>query len=138
MSVVANLNSILDDLETEIKGILKEYSVLKFLRTPETLNSFPAIMIIPKRVIPYYLSLGEIHEKGIFEIELYQIVKTPFDYAKTTLLTDLDSLLEELYDLRHDTTKWDELDYVKGIEFDYVPFENAVLQTAVISLTIKK
>jgi len=138
MSLIDSLKSILTDLETEIASALDGYSILRFMREPDRLDRYPAIMIVPTEATPIYQTMTEDNEQGIFLIDVYQIIRIPFDYKGSKLLDELDTLLDHIYTIRHDITKWRDLDYKEGIGFEYVPIDNAMLQSEVINLKIKK
>jgi len=138
MSLIDSLNSILDDLENEIKSVLSKYTVMRFMREPSRLDHYPICMVVPTETIPLYTSLPETIEEGDFIIHLYLVMRTPFDYKGSSLLKDLDILITELYSLRHDTTKWRELNYLDGIRYSYDPIEDGMLQGAEIILHIRK
>lgn len=138
MSLINNLKTILTTLETEIANALDGYSILRFMREPDRLDRYPAIMIVPEEATPLYQTMTEDNEQGIFTINLYLINRTPFDYHGTKLLDELDTLLDHLFTIRHDKNKWRDLDYKEGILFEYINVDNATLQSAVIHLTIKK
>lgn len=138
MSMIDSLELILTSLETEIATALSGYSILRFMREPERLDRYPAVMIVPEDAKPHYQAMREDNEQGIFIINLYQIIRVPFDYKGSKLLKELDSLLDYLYTIRHDDTKWRDLDYKEGILFEYLAIDNAMLQSAMIRLRIKK
>ena len=138
MSMIDSLNSILSNIETEIESVLTTYTVKPFLRSPDRYDSFPFCQIVPYEGIPLYTGMTEDAEQGIFEIHLILTVKTPFDYRGTTLLTDLDTLVTHLFSIRHDSTKWRNLDYTEGIRFSYEEYSNSMLQNAEVVLKVKK
>ena len=138
MSLVDNLKLILTTLETEIESALPTYSVLRFMREPDRLDKYPAVMVVPNEATPLYQTMTEDNEQGIFSIDLYLIVRTPFDYEGSKLLDELDTLLDHLFTIRHDKLKWRDMDYKEGINFEYVGIDNAMLQSAVIHTRIKK
>lgn len=138
-SIIDKLDQILTNLKTEVEGVLTDYKVSVFLRFPTESDAYPIALIVPIRVISKYAGgLSQLDEYATAEIELHLIVKTPFDYSGSTLLTDLDTVLEKLRTLRYDETKWRELQYKGGIEFSYSPISNWLLQSAVISLSIEE
>lgn len=138
MSLIDNLQSILTTLVSEIESVLPTFSVLKFMREPDRLDSYPSVMVVPEEVVPVYQTMTENEEQGLFTINLYMIIRTPFDYKGSTLLDELDTLLDHLFTIRHDTDKWRDLRYTEGIKFEYMAIENSMLQSAQIILTIKK
>lgn len=138
MSMIDSLISILTDLETEIATALTDYSILRFMREPDRLDRYPAVMIVPEEATPIYQAMTEDNEQGMFPINLYQIIRVPFDYKGSKLLDELNLLLNHLYTIRHDATKWRDLDYKEGVGFEYMAIDNAMLQSAVIRLKIKK
>lgn len=138
MSMIDSLKSILTNLETEIASALDDYSILRFMREPDRLDRYPAIMIVPTEVAPIYQTMTEDNEQGLFLIDIYQIIRVGFDYKGSKLLDELDTLLDHLFTIRHDKTKWRDLDYKEGIAYEYMGIDNAMLQSAVIHLKIKK
>ena len=138
MSLIDSLKSILTNLESEIKSALPTYSVLRFMREPDRLDRYPSIMIVPNEATPLYQTMSEDNEQGIFSIDLYMIIRTPFDFKGSTLLDELDTLLDHLFTIRHDKLKWRDMDYKEGILLEYLGIDNAMLQSAIIKLKIKK
>ena len=138
MSLIDSLKSILTNLEAEISSALPNYSVLRFMREPDRLDRYPAIMIVPTEATPIYQTMTEDNEQGLFLIDIYQIIRVPFDFEGTKLLDELDTLLDHLFTIRHDTDKWRDLDYKEGIMFESMIIDNATLQSAVIHTKIKK
>ena len=138
MSMIDSLKSILTNLETEIASALDDYSILRFMREPDRLDRYPSLMIVPEEATPIYQTMTENEEQGLFTINLYMIIRTPFDFKGSTLLDELDTLLDHLFTIRHDTDKWRDLRYTEGIKFEYMAIENSMLQSAQIILTIKK
>ena len=138
MSMIDSLKSILTNLEAEISSTLPNYSVLRFMREPDRLDRYPSLMIVPEEAVPIYQTMTENEEQGLFTINLYMIIRTPFDFKGSTLLDELDTLLDHLFTIRHDTDKWRDLRYTEGIKFEYMAIENSMLQSAQITLTIKK
>lgn len=137
-SLIDNLDSILDNLKSEVELLLSTYTVSIFLRFPAEGDKFPQAIIVPIKITPIYVGgLEQEVESGLAEIELHLIVKIPYDYRGSTLLTDLDTVLEKLRTLRFDETKWKELRYTGGVEFAYTPITKAILQSAIIKLSIE-
>lgn len=138
-SLIDTLNSVLANLKTELELVLTEYSVKTYLRFPTSSDKFPICFIVPIKVTPSYQGgLSQLDEYATIEIQLHLVTKVPFDYQKSTLLEDLDTALEKLRTLRFDTTKWRELQYTDGVELEYSPIENWILQSAVINLRIEE
>lgn len=138
-TIIDKLNQILTNLKTEVESALTDYKVSIFLRFPTETDAYPIALIVPIRVIPKYAGgILQEDEYATAEIELHLIVKTPFDYDGTTLLADLDTVLEKLRTLRYDETKWRELQYKGSIEFAYSPISRWILQSAIINLTIEE
>lgn len=138
-SLIDTLNSVLSNLKTELESVLTDYSVKIFLRFPTSSDKFPICLIVPIKVTASYQGgLTQLDEYAMIEIQLHLITKVPFDYQNSSLLDDLDTTLEKLRSLRFDTTKWRELQYTEGIEFEYSPAERWILQSAVINLRIEE
>jgi hypothetical protein len=138
MSLIDSLNSILSTLKTDIKLVLSNYTVKYFMVDPTRTDQYPFCAIVPYNVTPLYDTIPQENEYGIFDIHLYIVVRTPFDHEATTLLEDLDTLITKLKSIRHDNTKWRNLDYSGGVKFSYDRIENSMLQSADIALRIKK
>ena len=138
-SIIDKLNQVLTNLKTEVESVLTDYKVDIFLRFPTEADRYPLALIVPIRVIPKYAGgILNDDEYATAEIELHLITKVAYDYDNTTLLENLDTVLEKLRTLRYDNTKWRELQYTGGIEFAYSPISNWLLQSAIISLTIEE
>lgn len=138
-SIIDKLSSVLNNLKSEVEGVLTDYKVSIFLRFPTESDAYPIALIVPIRVTPTYAGgLSQNDEYIIAEIELHLITKVPFDYQNSSLLNDLDTALEKLRTLRYDETKWRELQYKSGVEFAYSPISRWILQSAVINLRIEE
>jgi len=137
-SLVDKLNSVMDTLKTEIDDALSNYKVMHFLRFPTATDFFPVCFIVPIRITPIYRGgILEEDEYAIIEIEIHLVTRVPFDYRGTRLLEDLDAIMERLRTLRHDDSKWYELDYKGGIDLEYSPIEKWILQSAVVHVKVE-
>jgi len=137
-SLVDKLNSVMDTLKTEIDDALSNYKVMPFLRFPTATDFFPVCFIVPIRITPIYRGgILEEDEYAIIEIEIHLVTRVPFDYRGTRLLEDLDAIMEKLRTLRHDDSKWYELDYKGGIDLEYSPIEKWILQSAVVHVKVE-
>ena len=137
-SLVDKLNSVMDTLKTEIDDALSNYKVMHFLRFPTATDFFPVCFIVPIRITPIYRGgILEEDEYAIIEIEIHLVTRVPFDYRGTRLLEDLDAIMEKLRTLRHDDSKWFELDYKGGIDLEYSPIEKWILQSAVVHVKVE-
>jgi len=138
MGLIENLTDILDNLKSEIEDALgKTYTVEKYMRIPDVTDTYPIVMLIPKNVIPLHLSM-EGDEEGTYNIEVDQVVKVPFDYDGSTLLEDLETLMERLKTLRTHSSYWEDLNYNGGVEFHYDQIDNWILQSASVNVQIVK
>ena len=96
------------------------------------------MFIVPTRITPIYRGgILEEDEYAIIEIEIHLVTRVPFDYRGTRLLRDLDAIMEKLRTLRHDTSKWYELDYKGGVDLEYSPIEKWILQSAVVHVRVE-
>jgi len=137
-SLVDKLNSVMDTLKDEIDDALSNYKVMHFLRFPTATDFFPVCFIVPTRITPIYRGgILEEDEYAIIEIEIHLVTRVPFDYRGTRLLEDLDAIMEKLRTLRHDDSKWYELDYKGGIDLEYSPIEKWILQSAVVHVKVE-
>ena len=137
-SLVDKLNAVMDTLKTEIDDALSNYKVMHFLRFPTATDFFPVCFIVPIRITPIYRGgILEEDEYAIIEIEIHLVTRVPFDYRGTRLLEDLDAIMEKLRTLRHDDSKWYELDYKGGIDLEYSPIEKWILQSAVVHVKVE-
>ena len=137
-SLVDKLNSVMDTLKTEIDDALSDYKVMHFIRFPSATDFFPVCFIVPIRITPIYRGgILEEDEYAIIEIEIHLVTRVPFDYRGTRLLEDLDAIMEKLRTLRHDDSKWYELDYKGGIDLEYSPIEKWILQSAVVHVKVE-
>ena len=137
-SLVDKLNSVMDTLKTEIDDALSDYKVMHFIRFPSATDFFPVCFIVPIRITPIYRGgILEEDEYAIIEIEIHLVTRVPFDYRGTRLLRDLDAIMEKLRTLRHDDSKWYELDYKGGIDLEYSPIEKWILQSAVVHVKVE-
>jgi len=137
-SLVDKLNSVMDTLKTEIDDALSDYKVMHFIRFPSATDFFPVCFIVPIRITPIYRGgILEEDEYAIIEIEIHLVTRVPFDYRGTRLLEDLDAIMERLRTLRHDDSKWYELDYKGGIDLEYSPIEKWILQSAVVHVKVE-
>lgn len=111
---------------------------MHFLRFPTATDFFPVCFIVPTRITPVYRGgILEEDEYAIIEIEIHLVTRVPFDYRGTRLLEDLDAIMEKLRTLRHDDSKWYELDYKGGIDLEYSPIEKWILQSAVVHVKVE-
>lgn len=138
MSIIDNLNSILADLKSEIESVLPKYTVKLFMQNPKRTDQYPICIIVPNETIPGYIAIPQEEEFGVHEIQVFIVVRTPFDLDGSVMLVDLDTLITKLKLIRHDTTKWRYLSYEDGVRFGYDAIDNSMLQSAQISLKIKK
>ena len=139
MSVIDNLNSVLSTLKSEIESVLTTYTVKLFMQSPSRSDQYPLCVIVPEETTPGYIGIPSNEEFGIHKIEVFIIVKTPFDLDGSRMLEDLDTLVTKLKAIRNDTTKWRWLSYEDGIQYAYdKATDNSMLQSAQISLKIKK
>ena len=138
MSIIDNLNSILADLKSEIESVLPKYTVKLFMQNPKRTDQYPICIIVPNETIPGYIAIPQEEEFGVHEIQVFIVVRTPFDLDGSVMLVDLDTLITKLKLIRHDTTKWRYLSYEDGVRFGYDAVDNSMLQSAQISLKIKK
>lgn len=139
MSVIDNLNTVLATLKSEIESVLSTYTVKLFMQNPKRIDQYPMCIIVPDETIPGYLAISQEEEYGLHSIQVFIVVRTPFDLDGSTMLTDLGTLITKLKAIRHDTTKWRNLSYEEGIKFGFnAASDNAMLQSAQISLKIKK
>jgi len=137
-SLIDKLNSVMDTLKNEIDSVLSGYKVMHFLRFPTASDYFPICLIVPIRITPLYRGgLLEDDEYSIIELEIHLITKVPYDYRGERLLKDLDAVMEKLRTLRHDESKWYELDYKGGVDLEYAPVEKWILQSAVIHVKVE-
>ena len=137
-SLIDKLNSVMDTLKDEIDSVLSSYKVMHFLRFPTASDYFPICLIVPIRITPLYRGgLLEDDEYSIIELEIHLITKVPYDYRGERLLKDLDAVMEKLRTLRHDETKWYELDYKGGVDLEYAPVEKWILQSAVVHVKVE-
>jgi len=137
-SLIDKLNSVMDTLKDEIDNVLSDYKVMRFLRFPTASDYFPICLIVPIRITPLYRGgLLEDDEYSIIELEIHLITKVPYDYKGERLLKDLDAVMEKLRTLRHDESKWYELDYKGGVDLEYAPVEKWILQSAVIHVKVE-
>jgi len=137
-SLVDKLNSVMDTLKTEIDDALSDYKVMHFIRFPSATDFFPVCFIVPIRITPIYRGgILEEDEYAIIEIEIHLVTRVPFDYRGTRLLEDLDAIMEKLRSLRHDDSKWFELDYKGGVDLEYSPIEKWILQSAVVHVKVE-
>jgi len=137
-SLIDKLNSVMDTLKDEIDSVLSSYKVMHFLRFPTASDYFPICLIVPIRITPLYRGgLLEDDEYSIVELEIHLITKVPYDYRGERLLKDLDAVMEKLRTLRHDESKWYELDYKGGVDLEYAPVEKWILQSAVIHVKVE-
>lgn len=139
MSVIDNLNSVLSTLKSEIESVLSTYTVKLFMQNPKRVDQYPICIIVPETTVPGALAIPQEEEYGVHSIQLFIVVRTPFDLDGSTMLTDLDTVVTKLKAIRHDTTKWRNLSYEDGIRFGFdAASDNAMLQSAQISLKVKK
>lgn len=137
-SLIDKLNSVMDTLKSEIADALSGYKVMHFLRFPTATDFFPVCFIVPIRITPLYRGgILEEDEYTIIDIEIHLVTRVPFDYGGTRLLKDLDAIMEKLRTLRHDDSKWYELDYKGGIDLEYAPIEKWILQSAVVHVKVE-
>lgn len=138
-TIIDNLNSVLATLKTEIESVLSKYTVKLFMKNPKRVDQYPICIIVPNDTIPGYIAIPQEEEYGLHSIQVFIVVRTPFDLDGSTMLTDLVTLITKLKAIRHDTTKWRSLSYEDGIKFGFdTASDNAMLQSAQISLKIKK
>ena len=138
MSIIDNLNSVLSTLKSEIESVLTKYTVKLFMQNPKRTDQYPICIIVPNESVPGYIAIPQEEEFGIHEIQIFIVVRTPFDLDGSVMLEDLDTLITKLKSIRHDTTKWRWLSYEDGVRFGYDAVDNSMLQSAQISLKIKK
>lgn len=138
-TIIDNLNTVLATLKSEIESVLSTYTVKLFMQNPKRVDRYPMCIIVPEITNPAYLAISQEEEYGLHSIQVFIVVRTPFDLDGSTMFTDLSTLITKLKAIRHDTTKWRNLSYEEGIKFGFnAASDNAMLQSAQISLKIKK
>jgi len=138
-TIIDNLNSVLATLKSEIVSVLPKYTVKLFMKNPKRIDQYPMCIIVPEISVPGYIAIQQNEEFGVHAIQVFIVVRTPFDLDGSTMLIDLGTLITKLKAVRHDTTKWRNLSYDDGIKFGFdAVSDNEMLQSAQISLKIKK
>jgi len=141
LTLISLVNAAIAALKNDVESVLvtdhtPKYSVKVLLRDPDRSDRFPFAVIIPMEIVPKYFVRDSI-ENAILTIRLILIVRKPFDDDGTELLSDLDTVLEKLYTLRHNTDNWRELDYKQGIRFGTDITDKDVYQSAEITINIE-
>lgn len=131
---VSALGSLKDVISAAMDS---SYDIKVMMRFPARSDRFPVIFIVPEEIIPQYMDRTETLENGDLNIRLVIAVKTPFDDDGTKLLEDLDTLVNALWNVRHDKTKWLKLDYLRGIKISTAEIDKYILQSCDIAIRIK-